>query len=315
MSDYMSKYRSPGGGGGLVLPAAVAVLAVVVIITVVLVVRLTGEVRALSGGADQAAPAMAGMSAGGDKILLQDSLLGEIWVPVLSGVDPSPYSPALFQKNDDGYMEYLDDAVESWRGIDVSFYQGDIDWERVKAAGVDFAIIRLGYRGYKVGNVMLDECFEQNMEGALAAGLDVGVYFFSQATSAAEAREEAELALACLEPYEVRYPVVYDWEIIYGSSARSNEVSVQTLTECCKAFCDTVDAAGYAPMVYANQKLALLKYDLRELGAYDFWLANFNSRPDFYYDYEIWQYSERGEVDGITGPVDLNISFVNYGER
>ncbi|MDO4540485.1 MAG: glycoside hydrolase family 25 protein [Syntrophomonadaceae bacterium] len=313
MTNYMNKYKQPSGGS-LVLPAVVAVLTVLVIITVVMVVRLTGEVRELAGG-EPAVSAMAGMGENGDMLLLQDGSLGEIWLPVLNGVEVSPYDQALFQKDENGFMEYGDENVQVWRGIDVSFYQGDIDWQAVKASGVDFAIVRLGYRGYKVGNIMLDECFEQNMEGALDAGLDVGVYFFSQATTEEEAREEAELVLDCIKPYKILYPVVFDWEVIPGNAGRNSEVSVQRLGECAKVFCDTIDEAGYIPMVYANKRLALLKYDLRQLTDYDLWLANFANKPDFYYDYEMWQYSERGTVDGIVGNVDLNISFVNYAER
>ena len=313
----MNENKRPVLSGGIHASITIALVIMVVAVSAAVIgIYIKMSTLAETLEASRGVPVMsAGMAGGTDGILLQDSVLGEIWIPILDGVKPSPYDENLFQREAGGFMQYRSDTVKTWNGIDVSFYQQEIDWRQVKASGIDFAMIRLGYRGYRVGNVLLDECFEANVEGALAAGLDVGVYFFSQATTVQEAAAEADFVLSYIQDYDIRYPVVFDWEVIYGNNARSDIVSVQTLTNCAKTFCDKIAAEGYTPMIYANKRLALLKYDQRQLQAYDFWLAEFSSRPSYYYDYKIWQYTERGRIEGIEGNVDLNISFVNYSER
>ncbi len=248
-----------------------------------------------------------------ERILLSDGTYGEIWIPTLAEVEKSPYKPELFEERG-GFMYYEDESVASKRGIDVSSFQGEIDWERVAADEIDFAIIRLGYRGYSKGNIMIDEMFERNIEGATAAGIDVGVYFFSQAITVQEAVEEAWTVLSYIQDYEITYPVIFDWEVIYGDSARSDEVSVATLTQSAVAFCEVVKDEGYQPMIYFNKRLGLLKYNLADLTEYGFWYAQYYDYPEFYYKFDIWQYSSTGNVDGIEGDVDLNICFSNFGE-
>lgn len=248
----------------------------------------------------------------GKKILLQDSVFGEIWVPVLSEVPACSHNlEQIVQRN--GMNYYLEDSsITSRFGIDVSTHQNEIDWETVASAGVDFAMIRLGYRGYGSGALVADERFEENMTGALAAGIDVGVYFYSQAISVEEATEEAEMVLSMLEGYDITYPVVYDWEIVTTDIARTDDVPVEVLTDCTIAFCDTIAEAGYTPMVYQNKRTSLLKLDLRELTQYDFWLAEYNEEASYYYDYDMWQYTAEGRIPGIEGDVDLNICFKDY---
>ena len=197
----------------------------------------------------------------------------------------------------------------------MSSHQKDIDWWAVRQAGVDFAIIRAGYRGYgSEGLIHEDPYFRQNMEGALAAGIDVGVYFFSQATTADEAEEEAGYLLWLIEDYreEITYPVVYDWEKISGDEARTDGVDPALLTDFAIAFCERVKTVGYTPAVYFNQDLGYLSYDLSRLTGYDLWLAELSTAPGFYYDFQMWQYSHTSAVPGIATSVDRNISFVNY---
>ncbi len=248
----------------------------------------------------------------GKKILLRDSAYGEIWIPVLESVPACSYDleQVVTRNSKTYYLE--DDTITSRFGVDVSAYQNTIDWGTAHASGVDFAIIRAGYRGYGSGVLVEDERYHENMEGALNAGVDVGVYFFSQAISVEEAIEEAEMVIDLLEGYDITYPVVYDWEIITTDSARTDSVSVETLTDCTIAFCDTIAAAGYTPMVYQNKRTSLLKLDLQELTDYDFWLAEYNDEATYYYHYDMWQYSSEGSVPGITGAVDLNICFKDY---
>lgn len=250
----------------------------------------------------------------GKKILSHDSAFGEVFVPVYADVPASQVDISkLVSRN--GYTVYKDgDNVLSHTGIDVSSHQGEIDWQQVKDAGIEFAIVRAGVRTYGGGIIKPDENFDKNMQGAIAAGLKVGVYFYSQAINTEEAIEEADAVLDAISGYDITYPVVYDWEIVTGDQARTDSVSVDTLADCCISFCERVRSAGYTPMIYQNKSTAMKKLDLPRLKDYDFWLAEFGSEPSYYYDYKIWQYASDGIVPGIDGRVDLNLSFVDYGE-
>jgi len=192
--------------------------------------------------------------------------------------------------------------------VDVSAHQGEINWEKAAADGIQFAMIRLGYRGYTEGEIGLDPYFLRNIEGAQAAGLDVGVYFFSQAITKDEAVEEAKFVLNWIEGYELDYPIFFDWEDI-EADARTDGMDMLTLTGCVDAFCAAIEDAGYRAGVYFNQRFGYQELNLLSLRKYMFWLAEYNPAPTFTYDFEIWQYSCDGRVDGISGPVDLNMSF------
>ncbi|MGN0621744.1 MAG: glycoside hydrolase family 25 protein [Porcipelethomonas sp.] len=248
----------------------------------------------------------------GQKIYMSDSTFGEIWIPVIE--DVPAFSKNTEQiKNRNGRMYYVENSeITSHLGVDVSVHQNDIDWEAVKNSGIDFAMIRLGYRGYGSGEAEIDENFVDNVKGARAAGLDVGVYFFSQAVTVDEAIDEAQLVLDNLNGLDITYPVVYDWEIIYGDSARTDDVPVDTLTDSCIAFCESVKDAGYIPMIYQNKKTTMFKLDLKRIKDYDFWLAEYNDQPSYYYDFTMWQFTSQGSVPGISGDVDLNICFKDY---
>ncbi len=227
----------------------------------------------------------------------------------IKGVDRNRYDSQAFTQEENGWITYEKNGRKALTGIDVSVYQGDIDWEAVAQSGVEFAIIRLGYRGYSQGAIQLDRNFEQNMRGALEAGLDVGVYFFSQATTVLEAEEEADFVLENLRGYPITFPVVFDWEFVTADQARTHEMEGEALTDCALAFCELVATAGYTPMVYFNQDIGYFYYQLDELDQYPFWLAEYDSKPDFFYDFEIWQYTHTGTVPGIQGSVDLNLAF------
>lgn len=250
----------------------------------------------------------------GKKILLEDGTYGEIWIPVLENV------PAFSKEIDkiktrNGRKYYVDNSdITSLLGVDVSVHQDNIDWHKVKESGIDFAMIRLGYRGYGTGEPDLDENYAENIRGAREADVDAGVYFFSQAITVEEAIEEANLVIESLEGLDINYPVVYDWEIIYDDSARTDNVSVDILTDCCIAFCETIKNAGYTPMIYQNKRTTIFKLDLNRLTDYDFWLAEYGSEPTYYYDFDMWQYTSTGSVPGIEGDVDLNISFKDYSK-
>lgn len=196
-------------------------------------------------------------------------------------------------------------------GVDVSSYQGDIDWKKVKAAGVDFAIVRVGIRGYGSGKLVEDEKFKSNMEGAIGAGLDVGVYFFSQSVTEEEAVEEAKFVCDLIKKYDVKYPVAYDSEKVSSASARTNKakLSANERTDMAIAFCDYVKSRGYEACIYSNKRWFLRYLNLEKLDDYGIWLAQYSSDLSFPFHFGMWQYTDKGKVDGIDGNVDIDIYF------
>ncbi len=227
------------------------------------------------------------------------------------------YDMSRLVQNESGFFEYFDENGQkiSRTGIDVSKYQGDINWKLVKDAGVDYAIIRLGYRGMGEGTLELDPYYEANIKGANAAGVDVGVYFFSQAVTVEEAIEEANMVLEYIKDYDVSYPIVFDTEVVTTYNARANNLRRDLRTDICIAFCETIAAGGYRPMVYANTRWMILGIDLERLTQYDKWYAYYGTTFTFPYKYQMLQYSDAGRVPGISGAVDLDISFVDYSEK
>jgi len=228
------------------------------------------------------------------------------WLDVLPSVPKNPYNPKLFYQSN-GFTYYSSNEYSYKTGVDVSSYQGDIDWQKVKESGIDFAIIRVGGRGFSTGGIYADKKFTQNMEGAINAGLKVGVYFFSQAISAEEAIEEARYTLDQMKGYQVTYPVVFDWEIVSSKDARTYNLNADTLSAAANAFCREVETTGYHPMIYFNSPCGYLKYDLSKIVKYDFWYAQYYSTPTFYYGFDMWQYTSSGLVPGIPTKVDLNL--------
>lgn len=232
-------------------------------------------------------------------------------IPVQENIPLNDLDNSLFQRNENGFLIYDSDRYSCRVGIDVSKYQGSIDWTQVKDAGVEFALLRLGYRGYGSGALVTDSYFYQNIQGALDNDIDVGVYFFSQAISGEEGAEEARYVMDALRNYSITYPIVFDWEPYDKRvGARTYGLDDTLLTDAAVSFCETVEAAGYQAMVYSNLTYFYLHFDLSRLTSYPFWLAQYNSRPSFYYHFDIWQYSGKGRVPGIRGDVDLNIQFV-----
>jgi len=238
-----------------------------------------------------------------------------------SGVVYAPIDPSLPKNTYDfnhltrvnGRVEYHVNGQNVGKiGIDVSKHQGPIDWERVKADGIDFAMIRLAYRGYGTGKLSLDESFWDNIQAASAAGMDMGFYVYSKAVSVEEAKEEAQLAIDSLAGYQVTYPVVIDIEEDIASEDRIASLSARENTDMVVAFCETIREAGYTPMIYANAKWFVSRLDMTRLTAYDKWLAQYYQTPFFPYALDMWQYSSTGSVDGIDGNVDLNICFTDY---
>lgn len=208
-------------------------------------------------------------------------------------------------------LSYEDDNFSSRLGVDVSYHQGSIDWEKVKADGYNFAMIRIGYRGYGTeGTLNLDTSFHENISNAQSAGLDVGVYFFAQAINEEEALEEAEFVLEYLNGYQLQLPVVYDPESILDDEARTDNVTGEQFTKNTEVFCKRIQEAGYDPMIYSNMLWEAYELDLEQLAAYPIWYADYEPLPQTPYDFTMWQYSNTGTVDGIEGATDLNIQFI-----
>ena len=223
--------------------------------------------------------------------------------------EANPYGKLDFQYNRNNYLYCL--KTDSYPGIDVSAFQGVIDWEKVKDSGIEFAIIRLGYRGYgKAGKLVEDEYAQDNLKGATEVGLPIGAYFFSQALSIEEADEEIEYMLEILGDYELEMPIILDWEIPVDT-ARTANMDARTLTDIQLHFCSVMEEKGYQPMVYFNWSMSSRLLKLSELEDYPFWLAFYQDRMTYPYKVEMWQYTDRGRVPGIEGNVDLNIYFPN----
>lgn len=236
-----------------------------------------------------------------------------VFAPVLDGVNKHSLLDENFIKTEDGLMQYAENGtVTSHAGIDVSKYQGDIDWTAVREDGIEYAFIRLGIRGYESGKIVLDEFYDDNMKGANSAGVKAGVYFFTQAVNVEEAKEEAEFVIQNLADYDVACPVVFDVERIAGGKGRADQISKEERTAVTIAFCEAVKAAGYTPMIYGNVVCFTQLLDMTQLNDYEKWYAFYDDYMYMPYDVSCWQYTEKGQVNGISNNVDLNISFKTW---
>ena len=195
-------------------------------------------------------------------------------------------------------------------GIDVSRWNKEIDWEKVKVDGIEFAIIRCGYRGATSGSLVLDAMYEANIRGAIEAGIPVGVYFFTQATSEVEAVEEASMVISLIEDYDVDYPVFLDSESA-GGNGRAEQLEAEERSRYHKAFLETIASAGYETGVYASKNWLNNRLDMTQLSQYKVWLAEYADAPTYEEYYDMWQYTSKGTVDGIETRVDLDLSFMN----
>lgn len=194
-------------------------------------------------------------------------------------------------------------------GIDVSKWNGNIDWNAVKNSGVSYVIIRCGYRGSTTGALIEDPKFKTNIKGATAAGLKVGIYFFTQAVNEVEAVEEASMTISLIKNYSISYPVFLDVE---ASGGRADGLDRNTRTKVIKAYCETIRNSGYTAGVYANKTWLNSYMNAGELNSYKIWLAQYNTTPTYGGKYDLWQYTSKGQVKGISGYTDLNLSYMGY---
>lgn len=217
-----------------------------------------------------------------------------------------------------GLKRYMENGKKiSYVGVDISKQTGSVNFASLKAAGVDYVMIRLGGRGYSTGQITLDESFIENIDGAIAEGLDVGVYFYSQAINQDEAVQEANFVIQNLEPYRnsIKYPVAFDMEFVANDEARIDGLSREDRTTIAVSFMDGIKASGYIPMFYGDKEWLIKEIDLAKLQDYDVWFAQETDIPDYPYQYAMWQYSSTGVVNGIRGDASLNICFIGYSQR
>lgn len=242
-------------------------------------------------------------------------------IPYYEGVPVNTFGNGSFYWNDAGRLVYSGTDFTTRFGIDVSAYQNrsipskTIDWNAAKNDGVEFVFARIGFRGTGSGTLNSDAFYAQNIDGAMAAGLDTGVYFFSQAITVAEAVEEANYVLSLLGGRKLTAPIAYDWEM-HDSTYRVYGTSSAMATACAKAFCETIEAAGYQAMVYTSSYVAYNKFDLSVLSKYPVWYPEYKSTsstalyPQLYYRPNYWQFTSKGSVAGLSGNVDCNLQFI-----
>ena len=210
---------------------------------------------------------------------------------------------------------YADGKQASYLGIDLSRYQKEVNYGALKNEGIDFCMIRVGARGYETGTIQADDMFETHIAGVTQAGIDVGLYFYSQAITEAEAVEEANYLLSRIGTHKITYPIAFDMEYVENDTARIETLTNSERTKIALAFLKRIEEAGYTGMLYGNKEWLLKRIDLSQFEEYDIWLAQEADIPDYPYTYSMWQYSRKGEIYGIDGYVDLNISFVDYSAR
>lgn len=239
------------------------------------------------------------------------ALLMKTEADIIAEEEDTEQKDALEDADETEMVDIRELGEEGQMGIDVSKWNGSIDWDRVQNAGITYAIIRCGYRGASTGALVEDPYFRENMQGALAAGLKVGVYFFTQATNEVEAVEEASMALALCKDYKVTYPIFIDTEGA-GGNGRADGLDMETRTKVCRAFCETVEDADYAGGIYGSRNWFRTKLRMDMLEEHIIWLAEYREKPIYGGNYHFWQYTSSGNVDGIEGRVDLDISYLAY---
>ncbi len=213
-------------------------------------------------------------------------------------------------------MKYYEEGSQvSYVGADISKYQDYVDFVKLKKSGIQFVMLRVGARGYGSGQLVADEYFTDNMKRAVDAGLQVGVYFSSQAITNEEAVEEAQMVIEALKDYKITYPVAFDMSFVENDTARIESLSRSEKTEITKTFLDTVAAEGYIAMIYGDKEWLIKEIDMSKLTAYDVWLCQIQDVPDYPYRFTMWQYTNSGSVDGIAGYTNLNVSFIDYSEK
>ena len=256
-------------------------------------------------------------STDGKHTLVKTSDGKEEWVLISPYLTKNTYDFKNLSENAN-LRKYTDNGKKiSYVGVDISKHNGKVNFNSIKAAGIDFVMLRLGARGYSTGQISLDDNFVENMEAAIEAGLDIGVYFYSQAISQEEVLQEANFVIQNLEPYRahITYPVAFDMENVANDKARIDGLSRDDKTSIAITFLSGIQTAGYAPMIYGNKEWLIKNVDLAKLQDYDVWLSQEQDVPDYPYQFAMWQYTTTGVLNGVTGDASLNLCFVSYSDR
>ena len=234
------------------------------------------------------------------------------WITIDPSREKNTYDYTNMILNDDKLTYVLDGRAASFLGIDISRYQNEIDFDKVKDSGFSFVMVRVGARGYKSGKITLDENFEDNISKAIEAGLDVGVYFFSQAITPQEAEEEAAVVLEAIKEKPITYPIAFDMEFTPNDTSRVETLSKDERTAITAAFLNKIAEGGYKPMIYGNKEWLVKRIDAGKFPGINVWLADTSSIPDYPYQYSMWQYTTKGTLEGVSGGIDMDICFVDY---
>ncbi len=261
------------------------------------------------------APAEDDPATDGKHTLVKDKNGKEEWVLISQYLPKHEYDFTRLVCQSDLMKYYVDGKLTSFVGADISKYQDYVDFVKLKKAGIQFVMIRVGVRGYGSGQLVLDEYFEDNIKRASDAGLQIGLYFFSQAVTEEEAVQEAGMVLEHIGDYKIAYPIAIDMEHIENDTARIDGLGKAEKTAVTKAFLDAIRNAGHKAMIYGNKEWLIKEIDMSKLTAYDVWLSQPQDIPDYPYKFTMWQYKRDASVDGISGYANLNISFIDYTEK
>ncbi len=285
-----------------------------VTIAVLLVVLIVASAVTLLQGPRESSVKLVAKN-GSTELTVDDLYEGEMTIPYFNAPTSKNYRPDQFVERK-GIITY--EGGDSFLGINVSMKQGEIDWNQVADSGVEFAMIRVGWRQFEKGKIMPDPNFEANMKGAEEAGIPVGVYFYSKAVTDAEAEEEANFVLEKIRSYNVSYPIAFYWEYDTkddGSKdpdSRTVRCNGEQVTGFIDTFCKKVKATGRTAAYYCDKSMGYDSLNLERLKDYDMWYAEFRTAPSFFYDYKIWQYTKEGTVPGIEGTVPFSLALKKY---
>lgn len=255
------------------------------------------------------------LSEGGIKTRVELPDGSEQWVMINAYIEKHKYDfvGLVYQEP---VMKYYENGTNiSHMGVHINKSSGDVNFKKLKEAGVEYVIIRLGMRGYQNGALSIDERYEEYITKAKEAGLEIGLSFYSQAITPEEATEEANTILSYIGENKITYPIVFDMETISNDTSRIETLSKISVTQIASAFCETIKNAGYSPMVYGNKYWLLRRMDLTKLSDYDIWLSQEEDTPDYPYKFAMWEYTKNGKIDGIEGEASLSISFIDYTMR
>ncbi len=248
-------------------------------------------------------------------ITITDNSGKKTYYEIIKDIDKNDYDFENSFINENGFAVYKDSKRESIKGVDLSKYNGTVDFNKLKEAGIGFAMLRLGSRGYGTGKIALDEKFVEYAQNAQLSGIQIGAYFYSQAINETEAMEEANYIVGAVSGFNVKYPIAIDIERVEGDDARTDKLTNEERTKIVKTFCDAVKGYGYKPIIYASKEMLVADLDLKELADYDVWLSDDKMPTDYPYRFSMWQFDKKGRIDGITGDIDLDISFLDYEKR